>query len=305
MSRIDTLKKQFPSLSYSIFDILTEIDGTKTHKYLQFLCKAYADKISTQCDNGVTKEITYHLNELDIPKSENDVVNYIKCRLSDMFMSRNDIKVFNQFKSHMENGYIENNDITKYSNFSDISGAVSLAELKIYEKEMENNVVKEFEDDNWIIVRPLSFKSSCKYGAGTKWCTTFSDEKQYFFKYFFESTLIYIINKKTGYKVAMHGICFQNQLRDVSFWTADDDRKDFLELDIDDYLIDVIRKIIKSNISNSSFVSKSELLEIASECRSLYRLDERSELIKEREPSLSVSYHDPIQDEVPQVSFRA
>ena len=56
---------------------------------------------------------------------------------------------------------------------------------------------KEYEDDKWVIVRPLTFASSVKYGASTRWCTTYQAEKQYFERYWRQGILIYFINKTT------------------------------------------------------------------------------------------------------------
>jgi hypothetical protein len=278
MSRIETLKKQFKALDFTIIDLLSEIDGTETHKYLQFLCKVVKHRNfreSTTSKGTSHQEIVTELKSYGIGSSGSFDVDYIKLSFLDRYIERNDVKIFHQFKSHMENGLIENSDITKYSSFSDMSNAVTLAELRILEKDYETKVFKEYEDDNWLMVRPLSFKSSCKYGSGTKWCTTFSTDKQYFFKYFFKSTLIYIINKKTGYKVAMHGLTTDyGKLYDVTFWNSSDNRMDFLELDVDDYLVSHIKKILNSNISNCSFLTKSELAELALECNSMFRLND-------------------------------
>jgi hypothetical protein len=299
MSRIETLKKQFRALDFSIIDLLSEIDGTESHKYLQFLCKVVKLRNFKERSKGnelAHQEIITELKSYGIESSGSFDVDYIKLSFLDRYVERSDVKIFHQFKSHMENGLIDNSDITKYSSFSDMSNAVSLAELRILEKDYRTKVFKEYEDDNWLMVRPLSFKSSCKYGSGTKWCTTFSTDKQYFFKYFFKSTLIYIINKKTGYKVAMHGITTDyGKLYDVTFWNSSDTRMDFLELEVDDYLVSHIKKIINSNVSNCSFLSKSELMELAVECNSMFRLNdnllkcsEEVELIPEEHPTLNM-----------------
>jgi uncharacterized protein (UPF0332 family) len=42
MSRIETLKSQFPQLDISLLDILSDLDNTKSHKYLQMLCKIFS-----------------------------------------------------------------------------------------------------------------------------------------------------------------------------------------------------------------------------------------------------------------------
>ena len=79
---------------------------------------------------------------------------------------------------------------------------LSLADIKSELKGLENETIKVYEDDVWLLVRPLSYLSSKKYGSNTKWCTTTESNSEYFIKYSSKGVLIYCINKKTGYKVA-------------------------------------------------------------------------------------------------------
>jgi hypothetical protein len=120
-------------------------------------------------------------------------------------------------------------------------------------------------------VRPLSFEASSKYGSGTKWCTTFKREKDYFFKYFHNGSLVYFVNKKTGYKAAMHGIT-DDVMKDITFWDSLDNRRDSIELDLDDCLVPVIKSIVKCNKPNSWFLDLKTLHKVAEECNSLFRL---------------------------------
>jgi hypothetical protein len=43
---------------------------------------------------------------------------------------------------------------------------------------------------------PKSYKASCYYGSGTRWCTTNKDSDNYYKRYTEAGTLIYYINKK-------------------------------------------------------------------------------------------------------------
>lgn len=56
-----------------------------------------------------------------------------------------------------------------------------------------------------MIVEPLSMAASLKYGANTKWCTTYSDPAEnQFNNYFGDYTLVYFIDKihNTKYAIA-------------------------------------------------------------------------------------------------------
>ena len=69
---------------------------------------------------------------------------------------------------------------------------------------------KIFEDKNILIVRPLTYEASCKYGSGTRWCTTMVGQPSYFKNHTSEDqALYYIILKNFNrdnkfYKIAIH-----------------------------------------------------------------------------------------------------
>jgi len=68
---------------------------------------------------------------------------------------------------------------------------VLLEKFKVEPHEYE----KLYEDDNFLLVIPLTFEASCKYGAGTKWCTTSKDKDDMFEKHFKMGSLGYLIVK--------------------------------------------------------------------------------------------------------------
>lgn len=277
MSRIETLKEQYPQLDISLLDLLIEIDDTKSHKYVQFLCKLLNkshsfESFDLENNPHFEEEVNNTLGRYGFKKDKNKSVNYIKLRLLEMFYRLDDVNSFHKFKEYMERGLIVEKDITKYSNFDEILQHISLCEIKMEDKELQKQVYKEYEDDKWLLVRPLSFQSSEKYGAGTKWCTTFNNEKHYFFKYFYNGGLVYIINKLTGYKVGFYGDEGNEKLHDVSFWGADDKRYDFVDLELDEYLLSEIKRIIKENKTNAKFLQPMELFDVATYCNSIDRL---------------------------------
>ena len=62
-------------------------------------------------------------------------------------------------------------------------------------EEIKKNTKRIFENDSVLIVKPLSFESSCYYGAGTKWCSTSKDDPSYYNNYTSKGGLYYIILK--------------------------------------------------------------------------------------------------------------
>ena len=62
--------------------------------------------------------------------------------------------------------------------------------------EAKKDSVKLYEDENLLVVKPLTHQASCYYGSGTKWCTTMAGTPSYFNQYTRNGNLYYIILKK-------------------------------------------------------------------------------------------------------------
>jgi hypothetical protein len=286
MSRLNELKKQYPELNITIIDILCRLDNTKSHKYLALLCKLFGERLNFKRQNINSseyaqriKEIRERLQNLGIDcESLSTNQMYFIWLLSDHF-SHDLFTTFNEFSELMEKGLIENKDVTSYGSVDEMRGAITLASLKEFTKEMENQVVKEYEDETWVIVRPLTFLSSLKYGAGTKWCTTSRHEKQYFERYWRQGILVYFINKKSGYKFAGYR---DLDSRELSFWNAEDQRIDFLDVKVDDYLFSTVCKIFKSTDTNKNLCSAELQEQVHQEC--LIGMEKKSELRVVDEP---------------------
>ena len=69
-------------------------------------------------------------------------------------------------------------------------------------KKKESIIVHD--DEVKMVVIPLTKDASCFYGKGTKWCTSATESKNYFIKYFYLSkiVLIYVFMKNSGDKYA-------------------------------------------------------------------------------------------------------
>jgi hypothetical protein len=270
MSRIDELKKQYPELNITMFDILSKLDKSKSYKYLPLICKIFGkrwafDSQVSKADRPKFKhELITYLENKGIPTNGlTESSLYVYHRFSDEFISEN-FETMNHFMSLMDQNKIENNDVTSYKDMDEVRSAVSLANMKVWEKELEGQAHKEYEDDKWLMIRPLTFQSSCKYGSSTRWCTTYKNEKQYFERYWRRGILVYFINKLNGYKVA--GFKALDGDTEFSFWDAEDRRVDFLEINIDDYLYSTIRTIFRSNLTNSDLCSPKIKHQVQTEC---------------------------------------
>jgi hypothetical protein len=167
-----------------------------------------------------------------------------------------DLQKYRKFCEYNERNLIEENDLTKYKSFEQMIAAMGVAEMKSEEKELETQVIKIHEDAEWLLIRPLTFKSSCKYGANTKWCTTTEHNQEYYNKYAKRGVLVYCINKKTGYKVAAFYSLDKNE-PEFSYWNQKDTRIDSTDSNLPLELIGFIRDYVKDSKvkSNTAMLS--------------------------------------------------
>jgi hypothetical protein len=183
-----------------------------------------------------------------IEKSKLDLMSDIQMMLLykfiDGFFNMEDLQKYRKFCEYNERNLIEENDLTKYKSFEQMIAAMGVAEMKSEEKELETQVIKIHEDAEWLLIRPLTFKSSCKYGANTKWCTTTEHNQEYYNKYAKRGVLVYCINKKTGYKVAAFYSLDKNE-PEFSYWNQKDTRIDSTDSNLPLELIGFIRDYVK------------------------------------------------------------
>jgi len=183
-----------------------------------------------------------------IEKSKLDLMSDIQMMLLykfiDGFFNMEDLQKYRKFCEYNERNLIEENDLTKYKSFDQMIAAMGVAEMKSEEKELETQVIKIHEDSEWLLIRPLTFKSSCKYGANTKWCTTTEHNQEYYNKYAKRGVLVYCINKKTGYKVAAFYSLDKNE-PEFSYWNQKDTRIDSTDSNLPLELIGFIRDYVK------------------------------------------------------------
>jgi len=247
------------------------MDPTKSHKYLQLFCKLFSKRYREGVINekGNKEELLANMNSIGICNPENLSTHemYFIRDILWQFYHTSQFNIITQFIGYMEKGVVTENDVTKYSTFDDISAAVSLVSIKQVEKEMERQVHKVYEDENWLVVLPLTFESSSKYGAGTKWCTTYQKEKHYFARYWNRGILAYFINKKTGNKFAgFRGL----DDGEMSFWNVQDNRMDYLDIEIEDYMFSVVKNIFKSKKVNSEYLDIEMRCKVCEECSVIY-----------------------------------
>ena len=117
------------------------------------------------------------------------------------------IKDFDRFQQSLDVKDINKYDLDGLKLTIELHKETSKSQLK---KIDTSGTKKIFEDKNILIVRPLTYESSCKYGAGTRWCTTMAGQPSYFESHTKDDQgLYYIILKNFNkdnkfYKIAIH-----------------------------------------------------------------------------------------------------
>jgi hypothetical protein len=134
---------------------------------------------------------------------------------------------------------------------------VSLAELKLVSKELQAQTEILYDSDEWLVLKPLSFEASLKYGASTKWCTAMRNDPEYFSRYSRRGILIYCINRSTGDKVAAFKNLNTDYEYETSFWDVKDIRIDSMETDLPRRILDII-KYQFSNVTTTNWELMSD-----------------------------------------------
>lgn len=242
MSKIEELKKQNPSLVIDVIGIIHQLFDKP--KYTEMAVNLIKNKISNQnyqiedIINELTREYGFKKEDLKL-KSNQEILNIFKV-ISDYFGYSN-FNVIKKFIELNERKLIINNDLTSYKTFDELELQMSLTSLRLIDKEMEKQVQKLYETDEWLVIKPLSFLASKKYGSSTKWCTTSEDNPEYYLKYSRRGILIYCINKISGDKVAAFKSIDDSYERETSFWNLVDQRIDSLESGLPIEIMNIIR----------------------------------------------------------------
>lgn len=220
----------------------------------------YADLLYQLIKNDL-ETIDKELNDVffdgldpDVLKKHNPTVLNILTQFIRMRYGYDQISVFNEFVMNNEKNRIKENDLSKYKSFEAINKANYVATLNLDSKEMEQQMLKIYEDEDYLLIRPLTYFSSLKYGKTTKWCTTSEKSPEYFWQYASNGILIYLINKTKDYK---YGIFKSLIHTEVSFWDEQDIRIDSYQMKTDSHIKEILFKVIETEKrANRSYLSE-------------------------------------------------
>jgi hypothetical protein len=179
MARVKDLKTQNPNYTIDVIDVLATMDPSKSNKYLPFMIKCTAEWV--EWINNELRNETF----------------------KEMF------EVIKDFEDLSQRNLLDNKDIYSYESNQDIIEAVKTAKEKITRSEVKKKETEVlYEDERWLIVFPLSTRSSNLYGKATKWCVASEDHNygRYFKQYTENGVLVYVIDKSVKESEARNNI---------------------------------------------------------------------------------------------------
>lgn len=234
--------KNNPEYNINMFELFSMFGYENKSKYPETLLRIM--KKTPNIDEH-HKEVIKHFNdEYNIPTNTLKTIPKLQLlffyRLISEMFNTEDLKTFQKFCEYNERNLIKQNDVSTYQSFDEINTAVGIADIVAQQKDLEKQVRVVYEDSEWLLLRPLTYTSSKKYGSNTKWCTTTERNPEYFVKYSKKGVLIYCINKKNGYKVASFRSLDVND-PEFSFWNQQDTRIDSLQTELPQSLLTIIR----------------------------------------------------------------
>lgn len=189
MGKIKELSEQF-KVPTRIIDSFVKFDFTGSQKYLEYMLKLYS------------KRTIYGYGVKDI---KDNILN------------------FHQLLPYITNKDIYSKDYNTYPKLRLIIGnAEDLREEKTFIREDHIDILDETDD--YILLVPKTFRGSCKYGKGTRWCTTSKGESYRFNDYTTTGSLFYYVpkNNDNNGKFAFHIINKNALLGTITTYNASD-----------------------------------------------------------------------------------
>ena len=185
---------------------------------------------------------------------------------------------------------LEIKDINQYPDVVELRAAIEDYTSKSQEKKVDSEAKKIYEDGRILIVKPLSHKASCKYGAGTKWCTT-QASPGYYDKYTTgEQGLYYIIMKDFDIKNKFYKIALHKGNYNVDTWyDAEDTVMPPREVEILKVLLGKkASKLIEDDFRDNKNQELKEFFNI----RNNYRVEVTKNLFNSKKP-LTLEFRNP------------
>ena len=246
-----------PENNINMYELLSLFSYEKKSKYTELLLRLMKKSKNFKEHIKEIKETltaTYEFISMeDLNEIPDLTIIYFYQFITNLF-NQNDLNSFYKFGEYNERGLIKQNDISRYDSFEELHNAKSMADLSAQEKELEKQIKVVHSDDTWLLLRPLTFEASKKYGSNTKWCTTQESNSEYYTKYTKKGVLIYILNKETGYKVAAFKSLDKHE-PEFSWWNQKDTRIDSMEAEITNDVREIVFKECTTDPKSNEHIS--------------------------------------------------
>jgi hypothetical protein len=239
MSKIEELKQHNPYYGKSAIDIMHWLFDKP--KYVELAVSLFKNAENARTYHNDVIEI---LADWEIPQEKIDALSIYELHFIYVFLDsvgRENITNLLKFAEYNERKLIVRNDISTYKNFDELENQINLAEIKIMGKELQSQTQILHDTDEWLVLKPLSFEASLKYGASTKWCTAMKNDPEYFIRYSKRGIVIYCINRSTGEKIAAFKNLNTDYEYETSFWDAKDIRVDSMDTNLPERILILIR----------------------------------------------------------------
>lgn len=250
---LKTLKKENDFLNMTLMEIISSIDSSKTKKYTQFLVKMIKKDIKDLetdfCQFGYDEEVFKVINKFD--NNENKMKSWLGFKILKSFFSLKQINNFISFCEFSDKKMISDNDISKYKCWDKLITENYFVLNKEEIKKAKKQIKVIHEDDDYLIIKPLSHMASVKYGYDTKWCTSSINECDYFYNYTKEGILIYVINKKTNKKFGFFRKSFENS--GLEIYNSEDERIDSYQTNLPKNILDILFQETNPKFNENNF----------------------------------------------------
>ena len=128
-------------------------------------------------------------------------------------------------KFDTQNQRLKIKDLNQYKNLEQLFDTLQeLGQTARRTVEISDEVDRIYEDNRFVVVVPKTHKSSCYYGAGTKWCTASKDTDSHFSNYKSSGELYYIIDKTLPTSSPYYKVALNKKLAGLTedFWDVQD-----------------------------------------------------------------------------------
>jgi len=255
---IKKLKEENKNLSLTLIDMLGRFDTSKTKKYTQFLVNELK---KTDFDLYVfNKNLVDDL--IGDEKLEDKATKYVVCSI----LGHQNMCSFIEFCDLMEKGLVEEKDISTYNSWDKLMFELHKAKNKELFKNSKKEIKVLFENEDYIILKPLSHSSSCVYGYNTKWCTAMVTDPEYFYNHS-KGILVYVLdqknNKKFGFYKSLHTDTPLNDNTLFTVWDEKDNQIDSIQTGLPYYILQLLLTEFNTNsIPNYNFFSDDETIKM-------------------------------------------